>query len=76
MTLPTDKFALKNEITFKLKQKIGEVTFEIEAVKGKDKVEVYIDEAGICTGTFTIEPYQLALISAFFINAAKEVESL
>jgi len=75
MTDTTDKFALKKEITLKLKQKIGDVTLELEAVKGDQKVFVWIDDGGHF-GSIEIEPYQLALISAFFINAAKEVDSL
>lgn len=70
-------YDLRKELTLRMTQRINEYDFEIEAVRGKEKVEVAVrlEDGGVeLLGDF--EVYELERIAQFFKNAHEAVEKL
>lgn len=67
---------IKKELVLRIKQKIGDVEVEIEAIKGKKQIELAFTEDGVYIGSMNFEPYELARLARFFETANAEVEKL
>lgn len=66
---------MEKEVRLKLIQNIGDVRYEIETKAGSNDIELWLFTPG-GPRAIDLDHFELDKLSAFFVNAAKEVEAL